>query len=199
MFRPTLAIAALAVISFSAPNASALDFVIAKNGQLRIYSSVPGADESFEVSIVNGDLRVTHSHTLNPTYLSVNLVRNIYFEGDDDGDTFNNTSNKSLRALGGRGDDILIGGSASDRLYGEEGTDVIFGGPGNDTLDAGDSQVEGFMEGGEGADTIITYDFIWYIPPFYKPFVRHQRFANGWIREASDVVLVNDIVVYPGR
>lgn len=199
MLRSALIIAAISVCSLSTRNAVALDFQIAKGGQLQIYSSEAGAAETFVITVQDGDLRVVHSHTANPTYLSLNLVTNIYFEGDDDQDTVNNLTNKSMRALGGGGDDILLGGSSSDRLYGGQGADVLLGRDGADTLDAGDDQVEGFMDGGDGFDTIITYDFIWYIPPFYKPFVRQQRFVTGWVREASDFVLVTDIVMYPRR
>jgi serralysin len=55
-------------------------------------------------------------------------------------------------AVGGSGDDVLIGNIANNRLVGGAGSDAINGGDGNDTINGGDGNDT--INGGSGDDTI---------------------------------------------
>lgn len=56
-------------------------------------------------------------------------------------------------AVGGRGNDLIVGNEASNRLNGGAGNDTLRGGTGNDTLIGGDGA--DVFQGGEGRDTVI--------------------------------------------
>jgi Ca2+-binding RTX toxin-like protein len=56
-------------------------------------------------------------------------------------------------AIGGFGDDLIIGNSANNSLVGGSGNDFLFGHGGNDVLDGG--QGNDPLEGGDGNDTLI--------------------------------------------
>ena len=57
------------------------------------------------------------------------------------------------RLRGGDGDDYIRGGGGKDRIEGEGGDDLLFGGKGRDMLSAGPDG--GTMHGGKGADTFV--------------------------------------------
>lgn len=62
-------------------------------------------------------------------------------------------------ALGGDGDDIIIGNSAANILYGGRGDDILVGGTGNDTLIGGTGyDYFTFYSPSEGSDTISDFN-----------------------------------------
>lgn len=84
------------------------------------------------------------------------------FLGTDGDDTIIGTSSYALFALGGAGDDtivgnmgndILSGGAGNDTLTGNDGDDRLFGGDGDDRLEGGDGN--DILMGGAGNDTLI--------------------------------------------
>jgi hypothetical protein len=56
-------------------------------------------------------------------------------------------------AIGGSGDDILVGNAVANRLKGGPGNDTIYGGDGNDTLEGGVGADR--LDGQGGADTFV--------------------------------------------
>ena len=102
-------------------------------------------------------------------------------------------------ALGGAGDDILIGNAVGNILNGQAGSDEIFGGAGNDTIiggkgnDAlsGDAGADHFIfEGAHGDDRILDYqagiDVIEIESGAYN-FASLKIYQDG-----SDVVIISD-------
>ena len=70
-----------------------------------------------------------------------------------DGDDVIVGNNGANRLQGGAGDDDLRGGNGRDRIEGQAGDDLIFGGKGRDTLSAGEDG--GTLYGGKGGDTFL--------------------------------------------
>ncbi|HEX8324262.1 MAG TPA: calcium-binding protein [Tepidisphaeraceae bacterium] len=71
----------------------------------------------------------------------------------------------SDRLYGMAGNDVLSGESGKDRLYGMDGNDQLLGGSGadwmygdagDDTIDSKDGGADNLVDGGEGADVVVT-------------------------------------------
>jgi Ca2+-binding RTX toxin-like protein len=95
-----------------------------------------------------------------PLVFSRTDVRSIFFDGAGGNDLFVNATRLPSIALGGAGNDILVGGRANDVLIGGDGDDILVGGRGNDTLVGGTGNDQLFgqqgkntMMGGTGQDT----------------------------------------------
>lgn len=71
--------------------------------------------------------------------------------GDGDDRLFGRGGNDAL--IGGAGDDDMLGGRGNDTLAGGAGRDNMFGDDGNDLLYV-DSATSGWLDGGEGDDTV---------------------------------------------
>ncbi|KPA96345.1 serralysin family metalloprotease [Pseudomonas asplenii] len=56
-------------------------------------------------------------------------------------------------AVGGRGDDVIIGNAANNRLMGGAGCDVLYGDAGDDILEGGDGK--DWLTGGSGRDVLL--------------------------------------------
>lgn len=70
---------------------------------------------------------------------------------------FGNMGSDSL--YGGAGDDLLYGGRDDDRMYGDIGNDTLVGGLGSDTLFGGDDADVFRFQVGDGADTILDFNY----------------------------------------
>lgn len=60
---------------------------------------------------------------------------------------------------GGAGNDFLIGGAGNDRLVGDAGNDTLHGGAGNDQMNGGAGADSFIFLKGDGADTILGYEY----------------------------------------
>jgi Ca2+-binding RTX toxin-like protein len=64
-------------------------------------------------------------------------VKSLTYDGQDGGDTFNNTTNLPSEVHGGPGFDIFYGGTGTDDFYGDGDTDWLYGGAGDDMISGG--------------------------------------------------------------
>ncbi len=102
----------------------------------------------------------------NTSGFTANLLTNVVFGGDANGDTIANMtdvlgsnqgdtiilSNTSGIAWGENGNDSLRGGTGNDTLFGGVGNDTLEGMSGNDSLDGGNGS--DFLAGGKGNDLV---------------------------------------------
>ena len=117
-------------------------------------------DETFSVSNVeelvintgDGDDIVTVGD-LSGTSVSNDTIS---FSGGTGNDAFDGSlSGKRIVALGGDGDDTLIGSGLDDDLSGGGGNDTLEGGLGNDTLQGGNDDDTYVYDAGQGSDLIV--------------------------------------------
>lgn len=73
----------------------------------------------------------------SPASFAIRDVRKIVFLGGAGNDIFVDNTPIAVTALGGVGNDVLIGGAGRDDLRGEAGDDSLFGRSGDDHLDGG--------------------------------------------------------------
>jgi hypothetical protein len=153
---------------------------IRSNGvELSIVSnSMTGGGDAVHVEYANGrqQLKVVNENGLSTTY-PAGRVERIVFLGGAGNDKFENQTSLTSYALGGDGDDTLIGGSGFDLHNGGNGDDVfvasggdntLYGGPGHDlvrrngyraTLQdfvAGEDMVVGLVNGSQTAAELQT-------------------------------------------
>ncbi|HEV2748237.1 MAG TPA: calcium-binding protein [Allosphingosinicella sp.] len=96
-----------------------------------------GAD-AISIANVGGVIRITGlSAEIRISHFDAQDRIVIMGLGDDDVIDASGLSGMLLTALGGGGDDVLIGGPGADDLLGEAGDDVLIGGGGFDELDPG--------------------------------------------------------------
>jgi len=82
-------------------------------------------------------------------YAAGNIANALLFQG--------NTASLIEDAIGGSGNDIIIGNQANNRLVGGAGSDSLFGDAGNDVLVGG--AANDFLYGGTGTDTAVYLGF----------------------------------------
>ena len=80
-------------------------------------------------------------------------ITNIFFEGNDGDDQFQNSTNLPSFIRGGMGNDTLIGGIGADTIVGSEGDDTLDGGAGADLLVGGSGNDT--LNGNAGADRLL--------------------------------------------
>lgn len=116
------------------------------------------------VRMENGELVVDVSSKGNKMIkrFSPSAVTQIEFSGNDGDDSFRNATNIPVRAIGGAGNDILIGGNGADFLDGGLGDDVLLGRGGVDQLygAGGDDTILGglnrdVLNGGDGQNSVL--------------------------------------------
>ena len=117
-------------------------------------------DETFTVSNVEEILISTGDgdDVVTVGDLSGTAVSNdtISFSGGLGNDLFDGSlSGKRIVALGGDGDDTLIGSGLGDDLSGGGGNDTLEGGLGNDTLQGGNDDDTYIYDAGQGSDLIV--------------------------------------------
>jgi Ca2+-binding RTX toxin-like protein len=128
------------------------------SGAVRINGGDVG--ESAAVSLVNGQIHATLSHTVS-IQVDINtwtkfpvqdavadydpaVVSKVEFFGNGGNDSFTNNTSVPTTAAGGAGDDVLVGGYGDDTLSGGDDDDQLEGRGGNDSL-----------MGGAGGDTYV--------------------------------------------
>ncbi len=124
-----------------------------------------GGNDTYDLSNYNTDLRVDLSPggwtttdpaqlanlgtTADPHFARGNIANALLYQ--------NNSASLIENAIGGSGDDDIIGNAANNSLSGGAGKDTIHGGLGNDTLDGGTGA--DLLVGGMGNDTFFVDDF----------------------------------------
>jgi Ca2+-binding RTX toxin-like protein len=105
--------------------------------------------EQFEINGQGGD----DSFTVGD--LTGSDVEKVVFSGGDGNDVLDaRESSTTIEALGGDGDDLLLGGSAIDTFFAGAGNDVVVGQRGDDIADLGDGDDRFIWNNGDGSDFI---------------------------------------------
>lgn len=104
-----------------------------------------------------GDGIDTVSYQDSTSFIGINMVTNVTWNGDSLGDYFQNIeniigSNYNDYINGSTGANEIHGGAGDDQIAGEGGTDSLFGEAGNDTIYGGSAVDK--IDGGDGNDKL---------------------------------------------
>ncbi|MEM9151492.1 MAG: calcium-binding protein [Cyanobacteria bacterium P01_F01_bin.3] len=105
--------------------------------------------EQFEINGKGGDDSLTVGE------LSGTDVEKVVFKGGSGSDTlYARESSTTIEAIGGTGDDLLLGGSAEDKFVAGGGDDIVVGQRGDDTALLGSGDDRFVWNNGDGSDLI---------------------------------------------
>jgi len=105
--------------------------------------------EQFEINGQGGD------DSLIVGDLTGSEVQQVIFSGGNGDDLLDaRESATTIKAVGGRGNDLLLGGSAEDIFFAGSGDDIVVGGKGNDIAKLGRGDDRFIWNNGDGSDFI---------------------------------------------